>query len=74
MFDVNLASPGCVRHYSIVFAGDAGWEAKFEENSTVRWRATYEDWHRVERTLARLRREVADLLARGWTIQQVLSR
>jgi hypothetical protein len=28
-----------------------------------------QDWHRVERTLARVKNEVSELLAHGWTIE-----
>lgn len=69
MFDLNLASAGHVRHYTVVLAGEAGWEVRVEEDRAVRWSETYADWHRVERSLARLKREVSELLARGWTIQ-----
>lgn len=69
MFDLNLASAGHVRHYTVVRASESGWEVRVDEDRAVRWRETYEDWHRVERSLARLKREVSDLLARGWTIQ-----
>jgi hypothetical protein len=69
MFDVNIASAGHVRHYSVVLAGAAGWEAKVEEDRAVCWRETYEDWHRVERTLARVQQEVSELVRSGWTIE-----
>jgi len=69
MFDVNIVSAGHVRHYSVVLTREAGWEAKVEEDRAVCWRETYEDWHRVERTLARVRQEVSDLVGRGWTVQ-----
>lgn len=71
MFDLNLVSANRVRHYSIILAGAAGWEATLEEDRAVQWHETYEDWHRVERTLARVEREVSDLLDHGWTIQPV---
>jgi len=69
MFDLNLASAGHVRHYTVVLAGEAGWEVRVEEDRAVRSSDTYEDWHRVERSLARVKREVSELLARGWTIE-----
>jgi hypothetical protein len=69
MLDLNLVSANCVRHYSVTLTGEAGWEAKTEEGTHVLWRETYEDWHRVERTVARLEREVSELLTNGWTIQ-----
>ena len=36
MFDLNLASAGRVRHYSIVLTGDTGWEARIEEDHALR--------------------------------------
>ena len=69
MFDLNLASAGHVRHYTVVLAGEAGWEVRVEEDRAVRSSDTYEDWHRVERSLARVKREISELLARGWTIE-----
>jgi len=69
MFDLNLASAGHVRHYTVVLAGEAGWEVRVEEDRAVRWSETYGDWHRVERKLARVEQEVSELIARGWTIQ-----
>lgn len=69
MFDLNLASAGHVRHYTVVLAGEAGWEVRVEEDRAVRRSKTYGDWHRVERSLARVKREVSELLAHGWTIQ-----
>jgi len=68
MFDVNVVSENRMRHYSIGRATEVGWEAKLEENHAVRWKETYEDWHRVERTLTRMKQEVSDLLDQGWTI------
>jgi hypothetical protein len=71
MFDVNVVSNDRVRHYSVVPAGIAGWEVKLEEDHCVRWRETYEDWHRVERRMSWMRQQVSDLLDRGWRIEPV---
>ncbi|MFN7914894.1 MAG: hypothetical protein U0Q55_06105 [Vicinamibacterales bacterium] len=69
MLDVNLVSAGRTRHYSVALAGGGGWEITIEENRSVQWHETLGDWHRVERTLTRLRHEVDDLLEQGWTLQ-----
>jgi hypothetical protein len=69
MFDVNVVSANRVRHYSVTPAAVIGWEVKLEENHAVRWREIYEDWHRVERKLTRMKQEVSDLVEQGWTIQ-----
>ena len=69
MFDLNIVSHGSVRHYSVALAGVGGWEVTLEEDRSVRWRETCADWHRVERAVARVQREVSELLERGWTIE-----
>lgn len=68
MFDPNVASAHHVRHYRVTLAGQFGWEVTIEEDQAVRVRETHEDWHHVERSLARIKREVSDLLDRGWRI------
>lgn len=67
MFDVRIASKTRVLHYSAETREDIGWEVKVEEDCAVRQRKVYEDWHRVERSVARMEREVATLLRCGWT-------
>jgi hypothetical protein len=69
MFDVNVVSADRERHYCVAPVGAAGWEITVEEDRAIRWREIYDDWHRVERMVARLQREVSELLDRGWTIQ-----
>jgi hypothetical protein len=69
MFDVNVVSADRERHYSVAPAGAAGWEIKVEEDRSIRSREIYDDWHRVERMIARLQREVSELLDSGWRIQ-----
>lgn len=67
MFDVRIASKTHVRHYSAQTRLDMGWEVKVEEDRAVCQRAVYEDWHRVERCVARMEREVEALLQSGWS-------
>ncbi|MEQ1911047.1 MAG: hypothetical protein ABMA15_19665 [Vicinamibacterales bacterium] len=69
MFDLSVASAHHVRHYCVTLAGDSGWEVTIEEDRAVQFRETLEDWHHVERSVARMRREVSELLDRGWQIQ-----
>jgi hypothetical protein len=71
MYSVCLHHADHVRQYSIAPLEPHGWEVKFEEDRTLRHRAQYSDWHRVERELAKFRREVSELEASGWTpVQQ----
>ena len=66
MFHRSLQRAGHVRRYSIVSAGPAGWEVTLEEDRTLRHRAYYHDWHRVERALALFEREAIELTEQGW--------
>jgi hypothetical protein len=68
MFRLSLRSHDHVRHYSIGSADRLGWEVRFEEDRTLRRRDLYHDWHRVERALALVEREVSELTAQGWRI------
>ncbi len=69
MLNISVASASHVRRYSVERNRRGGWEVSLEEDATVRWREIYEDWHRVERTIAKIRREVEALVDRGWTLQ-----
>lgn len=68
MFSIRLQRAEHVRQYSIRSARDAGWEVSLEEDHAVTRRVRYDDWHRVERALATVRREVADLTQQGWKV------
>ena len=69
MFSIRLRRADHVRHYSIRSAHHTGWEVSLEEDREVTRQIRYDDWHRVERALELVRREVADLAAQGWEIQ-----
>ena len=66
MFVKELRQSGHVRRFFIGDAGDAGWEVRVEQDSTVVRQVCYTDWHRVERALATLTLQVSELEARGW--------
>jgi len=69
MFSVLLRHGTRERRYRILENEPAGWEIRTEEDRTVVRQATYDDWHRVERTLAAFNREIASLMADGWRIE-----
>ena len=43
-----------------------GWEVRVAEDSDVVRRTCYSDWHRVERAISAIEREVSTLEAQGW--------
>lgn len=71
MLNIRVASASHVRRYCVELTRRGGWEAWLEEDTTIRWREIHEDWHHVERTVAKMRREVEALIDRGWTLQSV---
>lgn len=72
MFSISLQRADHIRRYSIRSTRTAGWEVRLEEDNTLTRHVRYHDWHRVERTLAILRLEIAALAAQGWEVRPQL--
>jgi hypothetical protein len=66
MFSISLHHAEHVRRYA-VHASQSGWEVTREQDRQLT-RRHYEDWHRVERTVAVFKWEVSELTASGWQI------
>lgn len=69
MFAKELTNAGHIRRFTIRDEGSDGWEVRVEQDSTLVRRVYYTDWHRVERALSSLTREVSDLEDGGWTVR-----
>jgi hypothetical protein len=67
MFSQELTHAGHVRRFNITSQGAEGWEMRIEEDSAVVRRQRFTDWHRVERALTLVTREIAELENAGWT-------
>jgi hypothetical protein len=65
MFSIRLQNADQTRTYSIASLNHAGWEVTLEREGELT-RRVYDDWHRVERALARFRLEVNQLREQGW--------
>jgi hypothetical protein len=74
IFDLSLRRADHIRRYFVRAVVPSGWEVRFEEDSELRRRNIYQDWHRVERALALFEREVVELMATGWRIATDVSR
>ena len=66
MFSKTLTFHGRTRSFAVQALAASGWELRIEQDSTVVRRAIYNDWHRVERAVDAIEREMRDLEARGW--------
>ena len=66
MFSKILTQAGHTRCFSVSACQSSGWEVRIEQDSQVVRQILYTDWHRVERALGSIEREVGDLEAQGW--------
>lgn len=66
MFSKTLTHAGHVRHFVVRAKHASGWEVRIEQDREVVSQAQYRDWHRLERALDRIEREVGELVAQGW--------
>jgi hypothetical protein len=56
-----------VRSYEVRRTAE-GWESSARENQRILEARHYTEWHRVERSLTRFKREITVLQARGWRL------
>ena len=68
MFSTTLTFHGQSRSFAVEALAASGWEVRVEQNSRIIRRVHYSDWHRVERAVDALRREMRDLQALGWSV------
>jgi len=64
-FAKTLQKDSHVRRYEILPDAN-GWRVREREDSRVIREAVYSDWHRVERAISAIEREVSTLEAQGW--------
>jgi hypothetical protein len=74
MFSKTLTQAGHTRSFEVQARDAFGWEVSVKEDTRIVRRMQYSDWHRVERALNAIRREVAALEDQGWHGDQALSR
>ena len=69
MFSIALRHEQHTRQYAVSASQLSGWELTLQEDLERTRSVHFEDWHRVERAVAVVRREVEDLTARGWRVE-----
>ena len=45
-----------------------GWELRVTEDRALVKRTYFSDWHRVERAMGALEREMSELISKGWRV------
>ena len=68
MFTKELTRDGHTRTFMVNALLSSGWEVRVEQDRDVVRETRYFDWHRVERALGAIEREVAKLEAQGWQL------
>ena len=66
MFSRTLTQAGHIRRFTVNVRRTMGWELRIEQDSQIVRQARYTDWHRVERAIGAIEREVGELEAQGW--------
>ena len=66
MFAKELTQAGHTRRFTITETGGLGWEVREEQDSRIVRQIRYTDWHRVERALWVMSRQVTALEQEGW--------
>jgi hypothetical protein len=66
MFKKELTNAGHTTRFTITEAGPEGWDVRVEEDRHVVRNVRYTDWHRVERAMSVMSRQVSELEERGW--------
>lgn len=66
MFFKSLSNAGHTRRFIVSAEPPDGWEVRVEEDSRIVRQSRYSDWHRVERAVSAIERQVGELEAQGW--------
>ena len=66
MFAKELTHAGHTCRFMVSDHGVNGWEVLVEKDSRIVRRVLYTDWHRVERALSVMSRQVSELVESGW--------
>ena len=68
MFSKALTLDGHTRTFRVDSLLSQGWEVRILQDSDVVRRTFYSDWHRVERAIGAIEREVSLLESQGWRL------
>jgi hypothetical protein len=72
MFSIALRRDQHTRQYAVSASQPSGWELTLQEDRERTRSVHFEDWHRVERAVAVVKLEIANLTASGWQVETAL--
>ena len=70
MYSIALTHDAHTRRYRVTPSQPSGWELTMSADQQPIRRVHFEDWHRVERALVLIEREVRKLREDGWHVEQ----
>jgi hypothetical protein len=68
MFLKTFVFQGQTRSFIVDTLPANGWEVRVEQDSNTVRRSHYSDWHRFERAVDAIQREMTELEASGWRV------
>lgn len=58
------------RRFTVSASDSGGWELQVTQDRAVVLHRSYSDWHRLERAMSAIEREMSELLANGWRVTE----
>ena len=73
MFSREFTLADHSRRFTVAPAAVGGWELRVTEDRALVKRTYFSDWHRVERALGALQKEMSELISKGWRVSDDVS-
>ena len=68
MFSREFTLADQSRRFTVAPSDAGGWELRVTQGRAVVRRTYFSDWHRVERAMDSIEREMSDLVSKGWRV------
>ncbi len=68
MFSREITLADHSRRFTLAPSVGGGWELSVMQDRAVVRRSIFSDWHRVERAMNAIEREMSELLSKGWRV------
>ena len=68
MFSREVTLADHSRRFTVAPSDGGGWELSVMQDRAVVRRSFFTDWHRVERAMNAIEREMSELMSKGWRV------
>jgi hypothetical protein len=69
MFSREFTLADHSRRFTVAPADMGGWELRVMQDRDLVRRTYFSDWHRLERAMSAIEREMSQLIAEGWCLR-----